>query len=50
MPSYQYECVCGVRIDAASDRGLETALLRHNAKSQIHRHYMHPDLDKGFKP
>ena len=38
---YTYRCNCGVRLEAASDRGLETALTRHIGSSQIHLSYEH---------
>ena len=40
MHSHSYECVCGVVLNAASDRGLETALAKHNRLSNIHKQYM----------
>ena len=34
--SYSYFCLCGVSIEAASDKELEAALQLHEGASQIH--------------
>lgn len=38
---YLYTCHCGVTLEAASDKGLHTALARHIGASQIHLAYEH---------
>jgi hypothetical protein len=37
---YSYTCACGVTVNAASDKGLETILERHYRNSQIHKRKM----------
>ena len=40
---YSYTCGCGVTVNAASDRGLETVLKKHWSNSQIHLRWIHED-------
>jgi len=41
---YVYGCPCGVSIEAASDKGLATALRRHEGSSQIHLEWEHKEM------
>ena len=38
---YTYFCLCGVSIEADSDKQLETALTIHEGSSQIHLKHEH---------